>query len=174
MAAKKANWDAWMPLFLAKLGDGATIKQAAATAAVSPGTAYYFRSRDRAFAAAWHAAQAPDAARTAIVARVAPPPRHAGWRIAFLEALAETSSVTASARRAGVPLQTVYKTRRRDPAFAAQWRAALHEGYDNLEMELLGYLRDPQPARKFDVASALRLLAAHRETVMRELSLIHI
>jgi hypothetical protein len=52
-----------------------------------------------------------------------------------------------------------------------EWQAALHEGYDMLEMELLGYLRDPQPERKMEVAAALRLLAAHRETVERRRAL---
>ncbi|MBO9518041.1 MAG: hypothetical protein J7493_08235 [Porphyrobacter sp.] len=96
------------------------------------------------------------------------PARSWRWRIRFLELLAETSNVAASAERAQVPTSTVYKLRREDPDFAARWLRALHEGYDNLEMELLGYLRDPQPGRKMDVSSALRLLAAHRETVARE------
>ena len=93
------------------------------------------------------------------------------WVPAFLEALAETSNVTASADRVNVPTRTVYKLRREDADFAARWLAALHEGYDNLEMELLGYLRAPQPGRKMDVAAALRLLAAHRETVERRRAL---
>ena len=38
-------------------------------------------------------------------------------------------------------------------------------------MELLGYLRAPQPGRKMDVAAALRLLGAHRETVERRRAL---
>ena len=32
-------------------------------------------------------------------------------------------------------------------------------------------MRDPQPKRKMDVAAALRLLAAHRQTVERQRSL---
>ena len=59
----------------------------------------------------------------------------------------------------------------RDAGFAAKWLAALREGYDNLEIELLGYLRDPAPGRKMDVTAALRLLAAHRETVERQRAL---
>jgi hypothetical protein len=47
----------------------------------------------------------------------------------------------------------------------------LREGYDNLEIELLGYLRNPDPARKMDVAAAVRLLAAHRAAVERERAL---
>ena len=70
-----------------------------------------------------------------------------------------------------MPARTVYQHRRDDPAFAAKWLVALREGYDNLEIELLGYLRAPGLKRKMDVASALRLLAAHRETVARERAL---
>lgn len=90
------------------------------------------------------------------------------WKKVFLEELAETSNVTASAAKADVPTSEVYRARRANRDFAAQWRAALFEGYANLEMEVLGYLRDPAPARKMDVAVALRLLAAHKETVAKE------
>lgn len=90
------------------------------------------------------------------------------WRTYFLQKLAETSNVCASAEHAGIAPSRAYKLRREDPDFAAKWLRALREGYDNLEMELLGYLRDPRPGRKMDVTSALRLLAAHRETVARE------
>ncbi|WP_341711578.1 hypothetical protein [Erythrobacter sp.] len=90
------------------------------------------------------------------------------WKKVFLEELAETSNVTASAAKAGVPTSDVYRSRRANRDFAAQWRAALFEGYANLEMEVLGYLRDPAPARKMDVAVALRLLAAHKETIAKE------
>jgi hypothetical protein len=172
MAARKANPGAWMPAFLAALRSGAAIKSAAREAGIAPSTTYYYRRRDARFATEWQTAQAPDdlPGQPGGVGRPAPP-RHAGWRVAFFEVLVETSNVTVSAARAGVPLRTVYKTRRDDAGFAAKWRAALHEGYDNLEMELLGHLRAPNPARKMDVASSLRLLIAHRETVARERAL---
>ena len=35
-------------------------------------------------------------------------------------------------------------------------------------MEALGYLRAPDPDRKFDVANALRLLAAHKATIDKQ------
>ncbi|HWU02210.1 MAG TPA: hypothetical protein VN222_05680, partial [Novosphingobium sp.] len=91
--------------------------------------------------------------------------------------LGATSNVSAAARHAGVSNALVYETRRIDPAFARAWRAALCEGYDNLEMDLLHRLRSGEVkpaagakrgARAFDNATALRLLAAHRETVARE------
>lgn len=87
------------------------------------------------------------------------------WRTYFLQALAATSNVTASAAKAGVSPSRAYKVRRESAAFAAQWRAALHEGYEHLEMEVLAYLRGNDPERKLDVANAIRLLAAHRQTV---------
>jgi hypothetical protein len=90
------------------------------------------------------------------------------WRGIFLRALAESSNVSASAAKAKVTTARVYKARREEAAFAANWRAALREGYDNLEIELLGYLRNPDPARKMDVGAAVRLLAAHRAAVERE------
>jgi hypothetical protein len=93
------------------------------------------------------------------------------WRPAFLIELAATSNVTAAALAAGVTPSRIYKLRATDPGFARQWREALLEGYEHLEMELLHRLRfgDPKEGeRKFDNATALRLLGQHRETVARE------
>lgn len=90
------------------------------------------------------------------------------WRTYFLQALAETSNVRASASAAGISPSRAYKARREDADFAGAWRAALLEGYDHLEMEALGYLRAGDPSRKFDVASAIRLLTMHRATVAAE------
>lgn len=90
----------------------------------------------------------------------------------FVEELAETSNVSAAAANAGVSVSAIYRLRRSDGAFAQRWYAALAEGYDNLEMELLGRLRGGEGAakkdEKFDTAAALRCLAAHRESVARE------
>jgi hypothetical protein len=100
------------------------------------------------------------------------------WRSTFLAALARTSNVSAAARAAKIDASAVYKARRGDPTFARQWQAALCEGYDNLEMDLLHRLRSgelesrPNRARRrFDNGAALRLLAAHRETVGRQRAL---
>ena len=93
------------------------------------------------------------------------------WRTYFLQALAASSNVTLAAAAAGVSPSRAYKARREEARFAAAWGAALLEGYDHLEMEVLGYLRDPEPRRKMDVGAALRLLAAHRETVERRRAL---
>lgn len=103
-------------------------------------------------------------------------PRSNAWRKPFLLGLAQTSNVAASARKAGIDVSTVYKTRHSDAGFAHAWFAALCEGYDNLELELLRRLREGEldsgtkgaVRRKFDNGNAFRLLAAHRATVQRQ------
>ena len=167
---------AWMADFLAALGETGNIRHSTRMAGISQTTAYGARKTHPDFDAAWQAAIAGKEygrprfrLRAPLPSPAAPvpdtPPR--GWRKRFVEALAETSNVVEAAARAQVAPQSAYRRRRTDPEFAAQWLAALHEGYDHLEMELVGYLRDPAPTRKMDVAGALRLLAAHRETVER-------
>lgn len=93
------------------------------------------------------------------------------WRETFLACLAETSNVTAAAECADISLSWVYKTKREDRGFAQAWLIALCEGYDNLEMELLCRLRHGEardvPAVKYDNATALRLLLAHRDARAR-------
>ena len=163
----------WVPAFLATLAETGKVGLAMDAAGIAPNSAYYRRKHHRDFAEAWEAALQDEAA--AEKAResepVALPARNAGWRAIFFETLAETSNISAAAIRANVPLTTVYKARRSDAAFATKWRAALLEGYDTLEMEVLGHLRDPSPDRKMDVAAAIRLLAAHRATVERHRAL---
>ncbi len=96
------------------------------------------------------------------------------WREQFLACLAETSNVTASAECADISLSWVYKTKREDRAFGEHWLEALCEGYDHLEMELLCRLRHGDapgiPAVKYDNATALRLLLAHRDTRARQMA----
>lgn len=114
-----------------------------------------------------------------------PRPRHiaerrasfSDWSRTFLSELAASSNVSASARKAGIHPSTAYEARRTDPEFNRQWRTALCEGYDHLEMDLLHRLRmgEIKPARDakrgvrtFDNATAFRLLAAHREAAAQE------
>lgn len=116
---------------------------------------------------------APGSRRTRIapVCKEVEGPLTCHWRGEFLAALAETSNVTAAAAVAGVHPSRPYKVRRNEPEFARAWRDALYEGYENLEIELLQRLRFGEPRdeeRKFDNASALRLLALHRETIVNE------
>lgn len=102
------------------------------------------------------------------------------WADVFLAALADTSNVAAAARAASIDVSTAYTRRRLNHEFNREWQVALCEGYDNLEMELLCRLRtgEVKPAagakkgvRTFDNATALRLLAAHRESTTRERAL---
>ncbi len=99
------------------------------------------------------------------------------WSKLFLSELAATSNVTASAKKAGVCTTTAYDARRARPEFNRQWMAALCEGYDHLEMEMLHRLRtgEVKPTagarrgvRSFDNATAFRLLAAHRDSAARQ------
>ena len=98
------------------------------------------------------------------------------WQRIFINALAETSNVKAACDAASISQSLVYKTRREEPDFARQWYAALAEGYDNLEMELLSRLREGRledvdedgNKRKFDIGTAFRCLIAHRDTVAKE------
>jgi hypothetical protein len=169
MANRKAEPLAWMPAFLAELAASGIVRRSVRKAGIALPTAYGARGRRPQFAQAWDDALAGKHHR----AEPEAPAKHASahWRTHFFEALAETSNVSTSAARANVPPRIVYKLRREEPEFADRWLAALHEGYDNLEMELLGYLRDPRGKAKVDVAAALRLLAAHRETVERHRAL---
>ena len=100
-------------------------------------------------------------------------PPFAKWSIKFLSELAATSNVRASAQKDGVHVSTAYDARRQKPEFNRAWQAALCEGYDHLEMELLyrlrnGEIKPPKDARRgartFDNATAFRQLVAHRES----------
>lgn len=92
----------------------------------------------------------------------------------FLEALAESSNVAASARAAGMSGNAMYRERRRNAGFAARWNEALCEGFARLEAELLsealvapsGNVKDAtlkSRAQKYRLG--LALLAAHRAAV---------
>jgi hypothetical protein len=93
---------------------------------------------------------------------------------AFLDALAETSNVAASARTAGLASSAVYRERRRCADFARRWHEALCEGFVRLETELLsealmaanGNVKDATlKARAQKYRLGLALLAAHRSAV---------
>lgn len=159
---------AWIPVFLETLARTRKVMTAIEAAGVSPGSIYAQRRRNQLFNEAWKAALNVQAAAIGSNDNIAAPAANGGWQKPFLEKLAETSNIKRSSAHANVPLSTVYKLRARGGDFAAKWDAALYEGYTNLEMEVLGYLRDVEPGYKMDVANALRLLAAHKETVARE------
>jgi hypothetical protein len=88
----------------------------------------------------------------------------------FLDHLAASSNVSWSAAQAGFVTDTVYKYRRRDPAFAAKWQVALEQGYARLEMELVrtgteylaGLKLDPKrPIKEISVRDAIQILGMH-------------
>lgn len=96
------------------------------------------------------------------------------WRRLFLDHLAESSNVTASAEKAGISVSRAYKVRREEAGFARQWQVALAEGYLHLEMDVVRRLREGDARTaddgKFDFANAIRLLAAHRDSAARRVS----
>jgi hypothetical protein len=92
----------------------------------------------------------------------------------FLDHLAATCNVTASAAACGFTCAAVYKRRRRDPAFADCWRAALEQGSERLNALLLqraietleGFEPDPDtPISEMTVKDALAILGHHRREV---------
>lgn len=96
----------------------------------------------------------------------------ARMKAAFLDELAATCNVLASAQAIGVTATSVYTLRRRDDAFAEAWQEALAQGYVMLETQLVGHalagggpvLANGDPARPaIDVDLALKLMGDHRE-----------
>jgi AcrR family transcriptional regulator len=60
----------------------------------------------------------------------------------FLEALARTGNVTASCESAGLPRETAYYWKSRDPVFSEAWDEALERGLDALEDEVMRRAKD--------------------------------
>lgn len=94
----------------------------------------------------------------------------------FLDELAATCSVKAAAAAVGIAPVSAYYLRRQDEEFAAGWQVALRQGYEMLELQLVGYalnadgtgggprLTNGDPARPaIDVDLALRLLKDCRD-----------
>lgn len=92
----------------------------------------------------------------------------------FLDHLAMTANVAASARKAGVTSQTAYAYRRRHAEFAALWQAALSEGFARLEQDLLAAALSSVSGKTSDAMLkgraqkhrlGLALLSLHRASV---------
>ena len=70
-------------------------------------------------------------------------PAKGGWtpakRAAFLEHLAATCNVAASARAVGMAPRGAHALKARDAVFAADWAAAIEAAYATLEARLLAY-----------------------------------
>ena len=98
-------------------------------------------------------------------------------RKAFLAHLAETANVSASARAIDVGTSSIYAERRRLPAFRAEWKLALAEGYARLEADMLrDALKAPSAATSDAMLKAraqkdrlrMALLSMHRISVKTE------
>ena len=100
-------------------------------------------------------------------------------RQAFLEHLAATCNVAASAEAAGISHSCVYAARMRDAGFRADWAAAVEQGYARLEVELLARAaRERPPVRgakavegpdargEIDWDKAMDLLRHHQRGVL--------
>ena len=94
----------------------------------------------------------------------------------FLDHLAATANVTASARACGFTTEALYVRRRKDPAFQKRWEVALAQGYAHIEALLVqraiealeGFAPDPDTPiiiRDMTVKDALILLGHHRRTI---------
>ena len=99
---------------------------------------------------------------------------NAAVRKSFLDHLAQTANVSASARKAGTNGDAVYAERRRLAEFRAEWMDALREGYVRLETNLLAEALRTASSKTSDAllkAKAqkqriqLGLLNAHRGSV---------
>lgn len=92
----------------------------------------------------------------------------------FLAALGATCNVKAACAEVGLTPASAYGHRRRWPAFGARWKAAVEEGYAQLEMGLIECagnflsgedLPDAAPLTEMTVGHALHLLHMHKHEV---------
>ena len=96
----------------------------------------------------------------------------------FLTVLGETCNVSEACRRSGVPMTVVYRRRKMDAGFRAQWVQTIGEAYQRLELVLLerAFNGTEKVVRRRDGSEermrlysdhiALRLLQMHRETAI--------
>ena len=77
----------------------------------------------------------------------------------FIEALARTSNVLASLRKAGMTGADPYAHRMKHEAFRNAWDAALNEGYAELEVQALDEVRNGTAAETERSAAGERLRA---------------
>lgn len=93
----------------------------------------------------------------------------AARRATFLDHLAATCNVAKACAAVGMHPTGAYKMRRREPAFAEQWHAALMTGYDRIEAALIEHItrtvaeteHGDVAAVPFDVAEAIAVLKMH-------------
>ena len=97
---------------------------------------------------------------------------------AFLAALSATANIALSASAAGAAEGAFYRRRRNNPAFAREWRLALQQGYEAVEMALLASWRkdssrddawrhnEPPPVPPMTANQALQLLYLHQKAAL--------
>lgn len=92
----------------------------------------------------------------------------------FLEHLAASANVLASAAEAGFSTTAIYKRRMKEPAFAVRWQQALEQGYARLEMQLVetatsslagDEINPDKPIPRMTPEEAMNLLKLHRAQV---------
>jgi len=109
--------------------------------------------------------------------------RHDGWtderRETFLETLAATCNITASAAAAGKTTKTARDLRKRDSAFSEAWEEAIAIAYERLELVMLDRAisgtekpiirgdKEVATMTRYSDAVGIRLLQAHRDMAMR-------
>jgi hypothetical protein len=109
-------------------------------------------------------------------------PRVDGWtarkRAQFLGILGETCNVSRALELVGMSAACLYRLRKRDPAFAAEWDEALEHGYALLEAKLMERAINGRECevlkpdgevvkiREVSDTLGLRLLALHERRVM--------
>lgn len=191
----------WREPFLRALAATGNVKLSADRAPVHYSHVHRLRRKDAVFAAAFDAARAEaaerlggsptpslakctgDAVRGELIlfrTRTGRPhlraPRANGWtrakEKAFLDALASTCVVTTAASIAGVTASAAYQRRLRWPGFAAEWKVALKNGVQALELRLLhdasecmenGYVGIPENMTVKSVNDAISVLAYHKK-----------
>ena len=161
----------WRRAFLRALGQGANVSVAARHAGIGRRQPYTHRGKNPLFARLW--AQAEERGREALatgkeldLASVAPrtltirqsrtggakmiTPGEAQWseekEQQFLDHLAATGNLEASAHAVGISRTSLYRRRRQWPAFCEAWNQAKADAVDRLELLLI---ETPPPARHF-------------------------
>lgn len=90
----------------------------------------------------------------------------------FLDALAASCNVRRAAATIGYTAATLYWRRRKDPAFAQRWQAAMEQGYVRIEAALIeaaedalaGRMPNPElPIPQMTVKEAIDLMRLHQQ-----------
>jgi hypothetical protein len=115
--------------------------------------------------------------KNVVVKAVRSPQWNETRRAIFLEALAASSNVAASERKAKMPRRSSYRERVRSPEFRTAWQVALEAGYARLEMEMLeralkGIVKrvtksgDGSEMTEYSDRTGMMLLVVHQKAVM--------